>query len=144
MNDLNIAQKIADTLQNYTGKNVLEIGPGMGILTQYLIPQVRNLKLVEIDTESVTYLKQKYPEIQELILRKDFLRMDLSAVFENQPFTIIGNFPYSISSQIVFKALEYREYIPFFCGMFQKEVAQRICEKPGTKAYGILSILCQT
>tara|TARA_A100001011_G_scaffold14569_1_gene15385 strand:- start:1762 stop:2541 length:780 start_codon:yes stop_codon:yes gene_type:complete len=144
LNDLNIAQKIVDILQNHEGKNILEIGPGMGVLTQYLIPKTENLKLVEIDTESVTYLKQKYPEIQELILRKDFLRMDLSAVFENQPFTIIGNFPYSISSQIVFKALEYREYIPFFCGMFQKEVAQRICEKPGTKAYGILSILCQT
>ena len=144
LNDLNIAQKIVDILQNHEGKNILEIGPGMGVLTQYLIPKTENLKLVEIDTESVTYLKQKYPEIQELILRKDFLRMDLSAVFENQPFTIIGNFPYSISSQIVFKALEYRKFIPFFCGMFQKEVAQRICEKPGTKAYGILSILCQT
>ena len=144
LNDLNIAQKIVEILQNHEGKNILEIGPGMGVLTQYIIPKTENLKLVEIDTESVTYLKQKYPEIQELILRKDFLRMDLSAVFENQPFTIIGNFPYSISSQIVFKALEYREFLTFFCGMFQKEVAQRICEKPGTKAYGILSILCQT
>ena len=144
LNDLNIAQKIADTLQNYTGKNVLEIGPGMGILTQYLIPQVRNLKLVEIDTESVDYLNQKYPEMQEHILLEDFLKMNLSAVFQNQPFAIIGNFPYNISSQIIFKAVEYREYIPFFCGMFQKEVAQRICTKPGTKAYGILSVLCQT
>ena len=144
LNDLNIAQKIADTLQNYTGKNALEIGPGMGILTQYLIPQVRNLKLVEIDTESVDYLNQKYPEMKEHILREDFLKMNLSAVFKNQPFAIIGNFPYNISSQIVFKAVEYREYIPFFCGMFQKEVAQRICNKPGTKAYGILSVLCQT
>ena len=144
LNDLKIAQKIADTLQNYTGKNALEIGPGMGILTQYLIPQVRNLKLVEIDTESVDYLNQKYPEMKEHILREDFLKMNLSAVFKNQPFAIIGNFPYNISSQIVFKAVEYREYIPFFCGMFQKEVAQRICNKPGTKAYGILSVLCQT
>lgn len=144
LNDLNIAQKIADLLQDQFCENILEIGPGTGVLTQFLIPYSQNLKLVEIDTESVAYLNQKYPEFQKNILSEDFLKMDLSKVYEGQNFSIIGNFPYNISSQIVFRALEYRQYVPFFCGMFQKEVAQRICEKPGTKAYGILSVLCQT
>ena len=144
LNDLNIAQKIADLLQHQNCDNILEIGPGMGVLTQFLIPKIKNLKLVEIDTESVTYLNRKYPERHKDILNEDFLKMNLSKTFEGQAFGIIGNFPYNISSQIVFKALEYRQYLPFFCGMFQKEVAQRICEKPGTKAYGILSVLCQT
>jgi len=144
LNDLNIAQKIADLLKNQNCDKVLEIGPGMGVLTQFLIPQIKNLKLVEIDTESVAYLNQKYPDKKKDILREDFLKMDLSKIFDGQAFSIIGNFPYNISTQIVFKALENRQYIPFFCGMFQKEVAQRICEKPGTKAYGILSVLCQT
>jgi 16S rRNA (adenine1518-N6/adenine1519-N6)-dimethyltransferase len=144
LNDLNIAQKIADLLQHQNCDNILEIGPGMGVLTQFLIPKIKNLKLVEIDTESVTYLNRKYPERQKDILNEDFLKMNLSKTFEGKAFGIIGNFPYNISSQIVFKALEYRQYLPFFCGMFQKEVAQRICEKPGTKAYGILSALCQT
>ncbi len=144
LNDINIAQKIADLLQDQFCENILEIGPGTGVLTQFLIPYSQNLKLVEIDTESVAYLNQRYPKFQKNILSEDFLKMDLSKVYENQNFSIIGNFPYNISSQIVFKALEYRQYVPFFCGMFQKEVAQRICEKPGTKAYGILSVLCQT
>ena len=144
LNDLNIAQKIADLLQDQFCENILEIGPGTGVLTQFLIPYSQNLKLVEIDTESVAYLNQRYPEFQKNIFSEDFLKMDLSKVYEDQNFSIIGNFPYNISSQIVFKALEYRQYVPFFCGMFQKEVAQRICEKPGTKAYGILSVLCQT
>jgi 16S rRNA (adenine1518-N6/adenine1519-N6)-dimethyltransferase len=144
LNNLNIAQKIADLLQDQFCENILEIGPGTGVLTQFLIPYSQNLKLVEIDIESVAYLNQKYPEFQKNILSEDFLKMDLSKVYEGQNFSIIGNFPYNISSQIVFRALEYRQYVPFFCGMFQKEVAQRICEKPGTKAYGILSVLCQT
>ncbi len=144
LNDLNITQKIADLLQHQNCDNILEIGPGMGVLTQFLIPRAKNLKLVEIDNESVAYLNRKYPELQKNTLNEDFLKMDLSKTFDGQTFGIIGNFPYNISSQIVFKALEYRQYLPFFCGMFQKEVAQRICEKHGTKAYGILSVLCQT
>ena len=144
LNDLNIAQKIADLLQNQNCKNIVELGPGMGVLTQFLISGRRNLKLIEIDNESVTYLNHKYPKMQKDILNEDFLKMDLSKIFNCQSFGIIGNFPYNISSQIIFKVLEFRQYIPFFCGMFQKEVAQRICEKPGTKAYGILSVLCQT
>ena len=144
LNDLNIAQKIADLLQNQNCKNIVELGPGMGVLTQFLISGRRNLKLIEIDNESVTYLNHKYSKMQKDILNEDFLKMDLSKIFNCQSFGIIGNFPYNISSQIIFKVLEFRQYIPFFCGMFQKEVAQRICEKPGTKAYGILSVLCQT
>jgi len=144
LNDLNIAQKIADLLQNQNCKNIVELGPGMGVLTQFLISGQRNLKLIEIDNESVTYLNHKYSKMQKDILNEDFLKMDLSKIFNSQSFGIIGNFPYNISSQIIFKVLEFRQYIPFFCGMFQKEVAQRICEKPGTKAYGILSVLCQT
>ena len=144
LNDLNIAQKIAGLIQYQNCNNILEIGPGMGVLTQFLLTDQKNLKLVEIDKESVTYLNHKYPQMQKNILNKDFLKMDLSKIFDGQAFGIIGNFPYNISSQIIFKVLEFRQYIPFFCGMFQKEVAQRICEKPGTKAYGILSVLCQT
>jgi len=144
LNDLNIAQKIADLLQDQYCEHVMEIGPGMGVLTQFLSPKAKQLKLVEIDTESITYLSQKFPEIKEQILHEDFLKMELSPVFGQNEFAIIGNFPYNISSQILFKALEHRKTIPFFAGMFQKEVAQRICEKPGTKAYGILSVLCQT
>ena len=144
LNDLNIAQKIADLLQNQNCKNIVELGPGMGVLTQFLISGQRNLKLIEIDNESVTYLNHKYPKMHKDILNEDFLKMDLSKIFNCQSFGIIGNFPFNISSQIIFKVLEFRQYIPFFCGMFQKEVAQRICEKPGTKAYGILSVLCQT
>lgn len=144
LNDLNIAQKITDLLLHQKAENILEIGSGMGVLTQFLIPRAKNLKVVEIDAESVAYLQQKYPSLQNNILQKDFLRLELSTIFEDKPFAIIGNFPYNISSQIVFKTLEYRNHIPFFCGMFQKEVAQRICEKPGSKTYGILSVLCQT
>ena len=144
LNDINIAKKIADLIYYQKCENILEIGPGMGVLTQFLIPKVKNLKLVEIDNESVDYLSRKYPERQKDILNEDFLKMNLTETFDNQVFGIIGNFPYNISSQIVFKALDYRQYVTFFCGMFQKEVAQRICEKPGTKAYGILSVLCQT
>jgi len=144
LNDLNIAQKIVDLLNNQDCNHILEIGPGMGVLTQFLVKQVKNLKLAEIDIESVAYLNWKYPEMQKYILNEDFIKMDLSKTFEGQPFGIIGNFPYNISSQIVFKILEHRQHIPFFCGMFQKEVAQRICKKPGNKTYGILSVFCQT
>ena len=111
--DLNIAQKITDLLQHQNCDNILEIGPGMGVLTQFLIPKIKNLKLVEIDTESVTYLNQKYPELKKNTLNEDFLEMDLSKTFDGQNFGIIGNFPYNISSQIVFKALDYRQHIPF-------------------------------
>ena len=143
LNDLSIAQKIADTLVFDHYKKVLEIGPGMGVLTQFLVPKTKNLHLIEIDSESVNYLRNNYSEIDTKITEGDFLKIKLKKIFGDHPFAIIGNFPYNISTQIVFKTLEYREQIPFFVGMFQKEVAERICEPPGSKKYGILSVLAQ-
>ena len=143
LNDLNIAKKITDQPFIYHGKNVLEIGPGMGVLTNFLIKKNINLKLVEIDNEAVSFLIKKFPILKNKIISGNFIKMELKTFFEEENFSIIGNFPYNISSQIVFKTLENRNRIPFFCGMFQKEVAKRICERPGSKAYGILSVLCQ-
>ncbi len=143
LTDENIAKKIADSLTLSGYNKVLEIGPGMGVLTKYLLEKPIETFVIEIDVESVEYLKEHYTKLQDKIISKDFLRYNLSEVFGNEPFAIIGNFPYNISSQIVFKTLELRNQIPEFSGMFQKEVAERICEKPGTKAYGILSVLTQ-
>ncbi|HNQ26423.1 MAG TPA: 16S rRNA (adenine(1518)-N(6)/adenine(1519)-N(6))-dimethyltransferase RsmA [Aquaticitalea sp.] len=143
LKDENIASKIADTLSLEGYKNVLEIGPGMGVLTKYLLKKPVETYVIEIDAESVEYLKANYLHLADRIIEKDFLRYDVKSVFRDQPFAIIGNFPYNISSQIVFKALEMRAQIPEFSGMFQKEVAQRICAKEGNKVYGILSVLVQ-
>lgn len=143
LNDLNIAQKIADALSYDGYDKVLEIGPGMGVLTQYLLEKPTTTYVIEIDTESVTYLQNHFPKLEGKIISQDFLKYDLSKVFGQEQFAIIGNFPYNISSQIVFKALELRKFIPEFSGMFQKEVAERICEQPGSKTYGILSVLTQ-
>lgn len=143
LNDENIAQKIADSLTLEGYRNVLEIGPGMGVLTKYLLEKPITTYVIEIDTESVTYLQSHYPKLDGKIISKDFLKYNLSEVLGTEPFAIIGNFPYNISTQIVFKTLELRNQIPEFSGMFQKEVAERICEKKGTKAYGILSVLTQ-
>ena len=115
----------------------------MGILTDFLIPKTDDLNLIEIDKEAVKYLVKKYPNLKSKIIEGDFLKLDLSQTFGNQPFAIIGNYPYNISTQIIFKTLEYRDNIPFFSGMFQKEVAERICESPGSKKYGIISVLTQ-
>ena len=143
LKDESIAKDIADTL-NFEGyQDVLEIGPGMGVLTKYLLDKPINTYVIEIDTESVTYLDENYPKLHGKIISKDFLKYNINEIFEGKQFAIIGNFPYNISTQIVFRALEYRNQIPEFAGMFQKEVAQRICEKKGTKAYGILSVLVQ-
>jgi 16S rRNA (adenine1518-N6/adenine1519-N6)-dimethyltransferase len=143
LRDLTIAQQIADSL-SYQGYDItLEIGPGMGVLTQFLLSKTTELHLIEIDKESVKYLNENYPYLQDQIHEKDFLKFDFVTFFKQKQIAIIGNFPYNISTQIVFKALENRAYIPEFSGMFQKEVAERICEKPGSKAYGILSVLCQ-
>lgn len=143
LKDEEVAERIAETLSYKGYKYLLEIGPGMGVLTKYLLKKDTELHVVEIDTESVTYLNEHYPKLQGKIHEQDFLKYDISSVFEGEQFAIIGNFPYNISSQIVFKMLELREFIPEFSGMFQKEVAQRICEKEGSKAYGILSVLVQ-
>ena len=143
LRDENIAKKIADTLSLQGYDSVLEIGPGMGVLTKYLLEKDVKTYVIEIDTESVEYLKVHYLSLSDRIIEKDFLKYDLSSVFKDKPFAVIGNFPYNISSQIVFKTLELRHQIPEFSGMFQKEVAQRICEKEGSKTYGILSVLVQ-
>jgi 16S rRNA (adenine1518-N6/adenine1519-N6)-dimethyltransferase len=143
LKDENIAEKIADTLTQKGYKNVLEIGPGMGVLTKYLLKKSLTTYVIEIDTESVEYLKAHYLNLTERIISKDFLKISLHDFFGDEQLAITGNFPYNISSQIVFKVLENKEQIPEFTGMFQKEVAQRICEKPGSKTYGILSVLTQ-
>ena len=122
---------------------MLEIGPGIGVLTKYLLQKKTTTYVIEIDTESVEYLKSHYLNLADRIIEKDFLKYDINQVFKDEPFAITGNFPYNISSQILFKTLELRQQIPEFSGMFQKEVAQRICSKEGSKVYGILSVLTQ-
>lgn len=139
--DNNIAKKISDTLDFKNYNEVLEIGPGKGILTKEIIKKTKPF-VVEIDPESVEYIKINFPELKNKIYNQDFLKLDLHKVFKTQ-FAVIGNFPYNISSQIVFKVIENRNQIPFFSGMFQKEVAQRICESSGSKKYGIISVLSQ-
>ncbi len=143
LKDLNIAKKIVDSLDGKQINKVLEIGPGMGVLTQYLLPN-KNFEthVVEIDTDSVTYLKENYPELDGRIIGEDFLKYDLSKLFD-EPFSVIGNFPYNISSQIFFRVLDYRDQIPEVVCMIQKEVAERMSAKPSCKAYGILSVLMQ-
>jgi 16S rRNA (adenine1518-N6/adenine1519-N6)-dimethyltransferase len=143
LKDEDIAKKIADTLSLEGYNDILEIGPGMGVLTKYLLEKNLNTYVIEIDTESVSYLNENYPKLKDKIISKDFLKYNINEIFEGKQLAIIGNFPYNISTQIVFRALEYRNQIPEFAGMFQKEVAERICEKKGTKAYGILSVLVQ-
>ena len=154
LTDLSIAQRIADALlvpcpatQGEGAENkpmpTLEIGPGMGVLTQYLLQRNDvDLRMVEIDTESVNYLLVHFPQVNGRLLEADFLRLKLEKFFSDQ-FCIIGNFPYNISSQIFFKVLDYKEQVPQVVCMIQKEVAERIAEKPGTKTYGILSVLLQ-
>ena len=143
LNDETIAENIANTLSFEGYNNVLEIGPGMGVLTKYLLQKKTTTYVIEIDTESVEYLKSHYLNLADRIIEKDFLKYDINQVFKDEPFAITGNLPYNISSQILFKTLELRQQIPEFSGMFQKEVAQRICSKEGSKVYGILSVLTQ-
>ncbi len=143
LNDKNIAKRIVDSLHSKGVSRVLEIGPGMGVLTQFLIQNNHyETSVVEIDRESVEYLEKYYPELKQRIISADFLRLKLNDYF-SEPFAIIGNFPYNISSQIFFKILEYRNQIPEVVGMLQKEVAERLAEPPGSKTYGILSVLLQ-
>lgn len=152
LKDENIAQKIAATLSIKGYKNVLEIGPGMGVLTKYLLLRPIDLVAMDLDSDSIVYLNHSFPIEHPKVLEKngslkvieaDFLKYDLNQLFGSSQFAITGNFPYNISSQIVFKMLDWRNQIPEFSGMFQKEVAQRICEKEGSKTYGILSVLVQ-
>jgi 16S rRNA (adenine1518-N6/adenine1519-N6)-dimethyltransferase len=152
LKDETIAKNIADALTENGYDNVLEIGPGMGVLTKYLLQKKPKITVMELDRDSVAYLKDVFP-VEHLklntssdkfeIIEGDFLKYDLSVIFNKKQVAIIGNFPYNISTQIVFKAIEYREFVPEFAGMFQKEVAMRIAEKEGSKIYGILSVLTQ-
>ncbi len=143
LTDLNIAKRIADTVDACQDIPVLEIGPGMGVLTQFLVEKPREVKAVEIDDESVRYLYEKFPKLRDNIIGYDFLRMDLRQVFDGKPFVLTGNYPYDISSQIFFKMLDNKELIPCCTGMIQREVALRIASKPGSRQYGILSVLIQ-
>lgn len=143
LKDLQVAQDIADTVDACPDLPILEVGPGMGVLTQFLIPKGRQLKVVELDFESVAYLRENFAQLGNNIIEKDFLRMDLAELFDGKPFVLTGNYPYNISSQIFFKMLDYKGLIPCCTGMIQKEVAERIAAAPGNKTYGILSILIQ-
>ena len=143
LTDLDIARRIADTVDACPDIPVLEVGPGMGVLTQYLAPKPRELKVVEIDRESVAYLNEHFPRLRDHIIGEDFLRMDLDGLFGGRQFVLTGNYPYDISTQIFFKMIDNRHLIPCCTGMIQREVAQRIASAPGTKAYGILSVLIQ-
>ena len=137
------AQAIADTVDACPELPILEVGPGMGVMTQFLIPKGRRLKVVEIDFESVEYLRKNFPQLEDSIVEDDFLKMHLENTFGGGPFVLTGNYPYNISSQIFFKMLEYRHLIPVCTGMIQKEVAERLAAAPGSKVYGILSVLIQ-
>lgn len=141
LKDESIIQKIIAELKKNDFKNLLEVGPGAGALTKYLleIPAI-NFKAVELDEEKVVYLTQKYPSIKDKLIHRSFL--DIDKPF-NEPFTVIGNFPYNISTQILFKILDWKENVPVVIGMFQKEVAERTASRPGTKVYGVLSALVQ-
>lgn len=141
LKDKSIANRIVDSLTWKDYNHVLEIGPGMGVLTQFLIDQNQKISVVEIDDESVEFLQKNHPELT--VYSEDFLKMDLKKHFDQESICILGNFPYNISSQIVFKIIENRSQIPEMVGMFQKEVAERICSKEGSKIYGILSVLTQ-
>jgi len=142
LKDLNVAERIAQTLDAYQGMPILEIGPGMGVLTRFLLNFGHNLKVVELDRESVAYLNEHYPSLTGKIISADFLTLNLSKLYQ-EPFCVIGNYPYNISSQIFFKILEHKDQIPCCSGMIQKEVAMRIASKSGKKTYGILSVLLQ-
>ena len=142
LTDVNLAKKITDLLELNLTKNIIEVGPGMGALTYHLLEKNINLKVVEIDKEAITYLLKKYPNIEKSIIHENFLNLDIQNYSEKE-FSIIGNFPYNISSQILFKIYENRAQVDQMVGMFQKEVAERVCSGPGTKKYGILSVLIQ-
>ncbi|MDE5949009.1 MAG: 16S rRNA (adenine(1518)-N(6)/adenine(1519)-N(6))-dimethyltransferase RsmA [Prevotella sp.] len=143
LTDLDIARRIADTVDACPDLPVLEVGPGMGVLTQYLVEKPREVRVVEIDRESVVYLNEHFPRLRDNIIGEDFLRMDLRTLFGGGQFVLTGNYPYDISSQIFFKMLDNKDLIPCCTGMIQREVALRMASAPGCKAYGILSVLIQ-
>lgn len=141
--DLSIAKRIADTIEAYKGLPIIEVGPGMGVLTQYLLEAGHDVTVVELDEESVDYLKINFPQLEGRIVFEDFLKLDLHKIVGDKPFVVIGNYPYNISSQIFFKVLDYKDQVVCCSGMLQREVAQRLAAGPGSKTYGILSVLLQ-
>lgn len=142
LKDLDIAERIADSIEGFKDIPVLEIGPGMGVLTRFLVDKGYDLTVVELDRDSVAYLADHFPALDGRIIEKDFLKLDLKELYSDQ-FCVIGNYPYNISSQIFFKVLDYKDQIPCCSGMIQKEVAERMAAGPGSKTYGILSVLMQ-
>ena len=144
LTDKSVSKRIADQYLLEKGcKKVLEIGPGMGALTDFLLENGLDVWVMEIDRDSIAYLNQNYPQLNSKIIEADFLKANLKELMGDEQYGVVGNFPYNISSQILFKCLEHRNQIPEIMGMFQKEVAERIAEKPGSKRYGILSVLLQ-
>ena len=142
LKDLSIARSITDALSGEGYSNIVEVGPGMGVLTQYLLTKDFITHVIELDRESVSYLQAEYPQLSQRIYSTDFLKLNLETITD-QSFALIGNFPYNISSQILFKAIDYKDQIPEIVGMFQKEVAERVASGPGNKKYGIISVLLQ-
>lgn len=142
LKDLTVADRIAETLSEFKQYPALEIGPGMGVLTDFLLKRGHDLTVVEIDRESVPYLQEHFPALNGRIIEADFLKMDLDKLFDGQ-FCVVGNYPYNISSQIFFKVIDFKDRIPCCSGMIQKEVAERMAAGPGNKTYGILSVLMQ-
>lgn len=143
LTDLTVARRIADTISDCSGLPVLEIGPGMGVLTRFLVDDGLDVHVVEIDRESVEYLDTNFPELKDRVFAEDFLKMNLDNIFDGRDFAIIGNYPYNISSQIFFRVLEVKDRVRVCSGMLQREVAERLAAPPGTKARGILSVLLQ-
>ncbi len=144
---LNDSEKAREIVETLTGRsnNILEVGPGMGILTGFLFDDKnKHTKIIDIDKESIQFLVDKFPDHKDNIIEGDFLQLDFAKVFDDKPFSIIGNFPYNISSQILFRVLDHLDLVPEVVGMFQKEVAERIAGNPGSREYGILSVLMQT
>ncbi|MCY4562795.1 MAG: 16S rRNA (adenine(1518)-N(6)/adenine(1519)-N(6))-dimethyltransferase RsmA [Flavobacteriaceae bacterium] len=143
LTEITTARRIVKSMPINSCKNVLEVGPGVGALTKHLIKEKINLTVVEIDPKSIELLQINVPSLEINIIVKDFLKLDIEEVFDKQQFSLIGNFPYNISSQILFRLIKYRHLIPNLLGMFQKEVAHRIASTPGSRQYGILSVLIQ-
>jgi 16S rRNA (adenine1518-N6/adenine1519-N6)-dimethyltransferase len=145
LKDKGVCKRIAEQFKHHQGvKTAIEVGPGMGALTEFLIQDPEtNLYVMDVDQESIDFLKINYSQLGERIIFADFLKIDPTTIVGQEPFAVIGNFPYNISSQILFKCIDLKDHVPEIMGMFQKEVAMRVAEKPGTKVYGILSVLLQ-
>jgi len=142
LKDFSVAERISEVLSDFSDFPILEVGPGTGVLTQFLLKNNFDLTVVELDKDSIKYLHENYTELKDRIIEADFLKLNLNDLFSGS-FCVIGNYPYNISSQIFFKVLDYKDQIPCCAGMLQKEMAERIASKPGKKAYGIISVLLQ-